>query len=160
MRISDWSSDVCSSDLTPAVALTCATREALRMGDEVKKMLQAAGAVLRSDDEALKKETEAADDIVDRLHEAIKLYLTRLNNEELDAPESARCVEIHTFTTNHEHIGDIIDKNLMELASKKIKNPHAFSSEGMAGREHFPGRIVRSEERREGKECVRTRRTR
>jgi phosphate:Na+ symporter len=95
---------------TPAVALTCATRETLRMGDEVKKMLQATGKVLRSDDETLKKETEAADDIVDRLHEAIKLYLTKLNNEELDAQESARCVEILNFTTNLEHIGDIIDK--------------------------------------------------
>src|SRR5690606_18170649 len=79
---------------TPAVALTCATREALRIGDEVKKMLQAAGTVLRSDDETLKKETEAADDTIDRLHEAIKLYLTKLNSEELDSQESARCVEI------------------------------------------------------------------
>ena len=127
---------------TPAVALTCATREALRMGDEVKTMLQAAGAVLRSDDETLKKETEAADDTVDRLHEAIKLYLTKLNNEELDAPESARCVEILNFTTNLEHIGDIIDKNLMELASKKIKQHTAFSTDGMAELEAFHGRIV------------------
>jgi phosphate:Na+ symporter len=127
---------------TPAVALTCATREALRMGDEVKTMLQAAGAVLRSDDETLKKETEAADDTVDRLHEAIKLYLTKLNNEELDAPESARCVEILNFTTNLEHIGDIIDKNLMELASKKIKQRTAFSAPGMAELESFHARIV------------------
>src|SRR3546814_3473308 len=92
MRISDWSLDVCSSDL----------------------------------------ETEAAYDVVDHLHEAIKLYLTKLNNEELDAQESGRCVEILNFTTNLEHIGDIIDKNLMELASKKIKNHTAFSAEGMA----------------------------
>lgn len=127
---------------TPAVALTCATREALRMGDEVKKMLQAAGAVLRSDDETLKKETEAADDTVDRLHEAIKLYLTKLNSEELDGPESARCVEILNFTTNLEHIGDIIDKNLMELASKKMKNHTAFSTDGMAELETFHTRIV------------------
>lgn len=127
---------------TPAVALTCATREALRMGDEVKKMLLAAGTVLRSNDETLKKETEAADDTVDRLHEAIKLYLTKLNNEELDAPESARCVEILNFTTNLEHIGDIIDKNLMELASKKIKNHTAFSTDGMAELESFHTRIV------------------
>ncbi|MGF1593660.1 MAG: Na/Pi cotransporter family protein [Kiloniellaceae bacterium] len=127
---------------TPAVALTCATRETLRMGDEVKKMLQATGKVLRSDDETLKKETEAADDIVDRLHEAIKLYLTKLNNEELDAQESARCVEILNFTTNLEHIGDIIDKNLMELASKKIKNHTAFSPAGMAELESFHSRIV------------------
>ena len=127
---------------TPAVALTCATREALRMGDEVKVMLQAAGKVLSSDDETLKKETEAADDTVDRLHEAIKLYLTKLNNEELDSQESARCVEILNFTTNLEHIGDIIDKNLMELASKKIKNHTAFSNTGMAELETFHGRIV------------------
>jgi phosphate:Na+ symporter len=127
---------------TPAVALTCATREALRMGDEVKKMLQAAGAVLRSDDETLKKETEAADDTIDRLHEAIKLYLTKLNSEELDSQESGRCVEILNFTTNLEHIGDIIDKNLMELASKKIKNHTAFSSDGMKELETFHVRIV------------------
>ncbi len=127
---------------TPAVALTCATREALRMGDEVKVMLQAAGKVLSSDDETLKKETEAADDTVDRLHEAIKLYLTKLNNEELDSQESARCVEILNFTTNLEHIGDIIDKNLMELASKKIKNHTAFSNAGMAELEAFHARIV------------------
>src|SRR3546814_200010 len=58
---------------THAVALTCAAREALRMGDEVKKMLQAAGTVLHSNDETLRKETEAADDVVDHLHEALKL---------------------------------------------------------------------------------------
>ncbi len=127
---------------TPAVALTCATREALRMGDEVKKMLLATGQVLRSNDEALKKETEAADDMVDRLHEAIKLYLTKLNNEELDEPESARCVEILNFTTNLEHIGDIIDKNLMELASKKIKQRTSFSATGMKELEDFHDHIA------------------
>jgi phosphate:Na+ symporter len=127
---------------TPAVALTCATREALRMGDEVKKMLLATGKVLRSNDETLKKETEAADDTVDRLHEAIKFYLTKLNNEELDEQESARCVEILNFTTNLEHIGDIIDKNLMELASKKIKHRASFSAQGMDELESFHARIV------------------
>jgi len=127
---------------TPTVALTCATREALRMGDEVKNMLLATGKVLRSNDETLKKETEAADDLVDRLHEAIKFYLTKLNNEELDAPESARCVEILNFTTNLEHIGDIIDKNLMELATKKIKQHTSFSHEGMEELETFHAQIV------------------
>ena len=122
--------------------MTEAEARKLRMGDEVKKMLQAAGTVLRSDDETLKKETEAADDIVDRLHEAIKLYLTKLNNAELDPHESGRCVEILSFTTNLEHIGDIIDKNLMELASKKIKQRTAFSSTGMAELESFHARIV------------------
>ena len=39
-------------------------------------------------------------------------------------------MEIIAFTTNLEHVGDIIDKNLIELASKKIKNRLRFSQEG------------------------------
>src|SRR5205085_127303 len=37
-----------------------------------------------------------------------------------------------TFTTNLEHIGDIVDKNLMELAGKKIKHKRRFSEDGAA----------------------------
>jgi phosphate:Na+ symporter len=46
--------------------------------------------------------------------------------------ESRRYIEILTFTTNLEHIGDIIDKNLMELAAKKIRQRYTFSAEGLA----------------------------
>jgi phosphate:Na+ symporter len=41
-------------------------------------------------------------------------------------------VEIIAFTTNLEHVGDIVDKNLMELAAKKIRNQLHFSAEGLA----------------------------
>jgi phosphate:Na+ symporter len=36
-------------------------------------------------------------------------------------------MEIISFSINLEHIGDIIDKNLMELAIKKIKHKLAGS---------------------------------
>ena len=39
-------------------------------------------------------------------------------------------MEIISFTINLEHIGDIIDKNLSELATKKIKRRFQFSTEG------------------------------
>jgi phosphate:Na+ symporter len=42
-------------------------------------------------------------------------------------------MEIITFVINLEHIGDIIDKNLMELATKKIKHKYQFSKEGAQG---------------------------
>src|SRR3546814_18059676 len=89
------------------------------MGDEVKKMLQAAGTVLHSNDETLRKETEAADDVVDHMHEAIKLYLTKLNNEELDAQERVRCVEILNFHNNLEHTGENIHKHMMKMRSEE-----------------------------------------
>lgn len=128
----------------PSVALTGAARETLRMGDEVKTMLTAAGRVLRENDTSLRVKVEAADDIVDGLHEAIKLYLTRLTEEELDKAESQRSVQILSFTTNLEHVGDIIDKNLMELAAKKIKGRINFSPEGQAELDDFHNRILQN----------------
>jgi len=129
---------------TPSVALTGATREALRMGDAVKSMLTSAGDVLRANDANLRKTVEAQDDVVDRLHEAIKLFLTRLTEEELDKAESQRSIEILSFTTNLEHVGDIIDKNLMELAGKKIKGHISFSEQGQAELEDFHDRILQN----------------
>lgn len=127
---------------TPTVALACATRETLRMGDEVKKMLSGSLEVFQQNNAEQLREIERMDDIVDDLHEAIKLYLTRLTREELDAAESSRNVEILSFTTNLEHIGDIIDKNLMELASKKIKGRLSFSSEGTNELNQFHERVL------------------
>jgi phosphate:Na+ symporter len=73
------------------------------------------------------------DNVVDRLHEAIKLYLTDITRREsLGDADARRWSDIMAFTTNLEHVGDIIDKNLMELAAKRIKNNYRFSAEGMA----------------------------
>lgn len=126
----------------PAVALACAGREALRLGDFVERMLARALDVFTQDDEKLAKEIETLDDTVDRLHEAIKIYLTRLTREELDDPESRRAIEILSFTTNLEHVGDIIDKNLMELAAKKIKNRTSFSDAGLRELSDMHERVV------------------
>ncbi len=115
---------------TPSVAIASAARETLRLGDVVTEMLRKTMDVFRSDDRRLLREVENMDDIVDRLQESIKLYLTKVSREALDPEESRRCIDVITFTTNLEHVGDIIDKNLMELAAKKIKNRLQFSNEG------------------------------
>ncbi len=127
---------------SPVVALACASREALRIGDFVQQMLARTMDVLRNNDDAMRKEVEGMDDVVDRLHEATKFYLTRLTREELDQDESNRSIEILSFTTNLEHIGDIIDKNLMELAAKKSKSKASFSEAGKEELVDFHGRVV------------------
>ena len=126
---------------TPAEALACAMRETLHMGDRVGDMLRRALTAIEGSDPRLVREVEAADNDVDRLYEAIKLYLVQVSRAELTNQESRRYVEILTFTTNLEHIGDIIDKNLMELAQKKIRNQLAFSPDGLADLRAFHARI-------------------
>lgn len=116
----------------PSVALACAARETLHMGDVVEDMLRQSLAALMSNDRKLVAAISRMDNIVDRLHEAVKLYVTRLTRGSLEEADGHRAMEIIAFSINLEHIGDIIDKNLMELASKKIKRRLTFSPEGAA----------------------------
>ncbi len=127
---------------SPAVATANAARETLRMGDTVAKMLGGTLDVFRNDDRKLLREIEQMDNDVDTLHEAIKLYLTEVSRESMDARDQKRSIDVITFTTNLEHIGDIIDKNLMELAAKKIKNKLRFSDEGFGEIERMHRRLM------------------
>jgi phosphate:Na+ symporter len=127
---------------TPSEALACAMRETLHMGDRVADMMRQALVVFEKSDPKLVKDVEKSDNVVDELHEAIKLYLVKASKAEMTDEESQRYIEIITFTTNLEHVGDIIDKNLMELAAKKIKNRYTFSPEGLEEIRKFHGRVT------------------
>jgi len=129
---------------TPSLALADAARETLRMGDFVEVMLRQVMTALMTNDRALVREVSRMDNVVDKLDEAIKLYVTKLTRGSLDEREGHRAMEIISFTINLEHVGDIIDKNLAELAGKKIKRKLQFSSEGAEELAAFHKRIVES----------------
>ncbi len=117
----------------PNVALSDAAREVLRIVDVVDAMLRAFLDALRTDDRKLLTQIAKMDDTLDRLHNAVKLYLTAISREEgLDEADAKRCSDILAFTINLEHCGDILDKSLREIAAKKIKNRLSFSAEGLA----------------------------
>ncbi|HYI29230.1 MAG TPA: Na/Pi cotransporter family protein [Bradyrhizobium sp.] len=115
---------------TPSLALADAARETLHMGDHVEVMLRKVMAAMMTNDRALVDEVSRMDNSVDNLDEAIKLYVTKLTRGSLDEREGQRAMEIVSFAINLEHMGDIIDKNLSELATKKIKRRFQFSPEG------------------------------
>jgi phosphate:Na+ symporter len=115
---------------TPSLALADAARETLHMGDLVEVMLRKVMAAIMTNDRALVDQVSRMDNSVDSLDEAIKLYVTKLTRGSLDEREGQRAMEIISFTINLEHIGDIIDKNLSELATKKIKRRFQFSPDG------------------------------
>jgi phosphate:Na+ symporter len=129
---------------TPPLALANAARETLRMGDAIECMLREIMTALMNNDRKLVADVSRRDNIVDRLDEAIKLYVTKLTRDSLDEREGRRAMEIISFTINLEHIGDIIDKNLCELATKKIKRRYQFSPEGAAELAAFHKRILDS----------------
>ncbi len=128
---------------TPPLALANAARETLRMGDTIEAMLRDVMTALMNNDRKLASDVSRMDNVVDRLNEAIKLYITKLTRDSLDEREGRRAMEIVSFTINLEHIGDIIDKNLCELAAKKIKRRYQFSAEGAAELTAFHKRVCR-----------------
>jgi phosphate:Na+ symporter len=116
---------------TPALALGQATREALRTSDIAREMLVDAVKVFQSDDEALIAEIKNRDNLVDILDRHIRLYLTSLSSSHLTESQSKRVVIVLEISRNLEIIGDIIDRNIMHLAAKRIDKGLTFSQEGM-----------------------------
>ena len=129
---------------TPSLALADAARETLHMGDLLETMLRQVMNALMTNDRDLAAQVSRMDNAVDGLDEAIKLYVTKLTRGSLDEREGRRAMEIISFAINLEHIGDIIDKNLCELATKKMKRKLEFSSEGAAELNAFHKRILES----------------
>jgi phosphate:Na+ symporter len=117
---------------TPAVALANAARETLRIVDVVEKMLAGTQQALRGDDRHRIAETSQLDDVVDRLHHALQRYISAIAREGLSEIEAQRLSEVQAFAINLEHIGDIIDKNLTELAAKRMRLKLSLSPEGLA----------------------------
>jgi phosphate:Na+ symporter len=129
---------------TPSLALADAARETLHMGDLVETMLRNVMAAMMTNDRSLVDKVSRMDNSVDALDEAIKLYVTKLTRGSLDEREGHRAMEIIAFAINLEHMGDIIDKNLSELATKKIKRRFQFSPEGASELSTFHKRTVDS----------------
>lgn len=127
---------------TPVIALAAAARETLRMAEMVEHMLDQTNKAFEKNDGSLVESISRKDNTVDKLYHAIKIYLTRLTRESLDPKESDRYLQILTFATNLEHIGDIIDKSLIEMARKKIKYRENFSAEGWREIQDFHRQVL------------------
>lgn len=127
----------------PALALGAASREVMRMAERVEAMLEETIHTFTDQDDRRRLAIKKLDDEVDVLQEAIKLYLTRLTRHPLSKEEARTAYDLILFTTNLEHVGDIIDKNLLELAAKRQRNGLAFSDDGWSELMDFHSRIVK-----------------
>lgn len=127
---------------SPTIALASAARETLRIAKIAEDMFSNSMIALKEEsDEALGK-VRAADDQIDDLYNEVKLYLTKVSEEALDPKESDRFVQILSFSTNLEHIGDIIDSSLVDITNSKINNKVRFSKEGFQEIREFHNRIL------------------
>ena len=116
---------------SPSKALACAKREALNMANITQIMLRNTLPVLKEGNDELRQEIAVMEDDVERLFNAIKIYIARIMREELTEEEAQRAMDLLSFTANMEHMGDIIEGSLMELAVKKANLGIQFSQQGL-----------------------------
>lgn len=127
----------------PALALGAASREVMRLAERVETMLRDIIHTFSDTDDTRRQAIRKIDDEVDALQEAVKLYLTRLTRQPLSEADARRAFDLILFTTNLEHVGDIIDKNLLELAAKRQRYGVSFSEEGWAELTAFHARVLK-----------------
>jgi len=116
---------------SPSKALACAKREALNMANITQIMLRNTLPILKEGNDELRQEIAVMEDDVERLFNAIKIYIARIMREELTEEEAQRAMDLLSFTANMEHMGDIIEGSLMELAVKKANLGTQFSQQGL-----------------------------
>ena len=127
---------------TPSLAISCAAREALHQADIVETMMVGMLRVIRDNDLQMAEDLRKMDDTVDELYSAIKYYLTKISREALGEVEARRWADIISFTINMEHIGNSIERILIDIEDKKIRKGRSFSEAGMAEITELHTRLV------------------
>jgi len=93
-------------------------------------MLRAAMEALDAGDRTRIEEAKQLDNSLDALNRAVRLYLSEIDVEAMDENDENRLSTILMFATNLEHAGDILGRNVMSIASRRLKRGLAFSKEG------------------------------
>lgn len=115
----------------PRLALASATRELLRMGELVEVMARPVLMMLEKGSEQEIRRLQQLDTQVNAIHSSVKLYIAEVNRGELTGEQAERSMELVGFAVNLERAGDLVAKNLLELALELQKNKISFSPEGL-----------------------------
>lgn len=127
---------------TPYLALTNASREALHMADLVEAMLKRLMDALAGNDANAIKDLAQTGKALDRLQEALKIYLTQLGTDGLSETDVRRHRLVLEFVVNLGHAGDIIERGLVEIAVRKAKRGLVFAKQDETDLRLFHGLVL------------------
>lgn len=133
-----------NTGLTDSVPLSLdqSMREILHVAEIVSGMFGDLWRALKSNDRELAEEVSARDDQVDLLDSEIKRFLTTVLTLGEDAAQAREQMRQLRYLTELETVGDIIDKNLVELVIKRHKLNVDFSKDGWQELDGFYGKVL------------------
>lgn len=127
---------------TPELAIAQAQQEILRLSDIVQQMVERSFVLFENFSQKELEAVKEMDQLVDFLNRGIKLFLTKLSQNEMSPEQAQKQFEILIRTNDLENIGDIVDKNILELLKKNVKKGYQFSNEGWAELSTFHQKVM------------------
>jgi len=89
----------------------------------------------------LASDIEGRDDKVDILNREIRFYLARLGQEAMTREQANRQMELISLSNDIENAGDLVNRNILRLARRKVARGLAFSREGWTEIRDFHGKV-------------------
>lgn len=116
---------------SPDLALYLARKELIRMANIVDEMFVGIMKVFFNRDENLLYKLCKLDRVVDILSNAIIHYLTEMKLDDLTPEQSSETYALLNVVNDFEHIGDLIDKDIIPIIEKQIDNELKLSDAGI-----------------------------
>ena len=104
---------------TPSIALAFATRETLRLADEVRHHIQHLALARGTANIALARRVKLSDARIDQLNQEIILYLSKLGSDLGDYDRKWQ-LTLFNFSNELETVGDVIEKTLCDAVIKQL----------------------------------------
>ncbi len=105
---------------TPSIALDLVRREIGRMGKHVLTMVRDIMPAILHGSASELDDIRAIDERVDILHAEIVVFLGRISQNELTEKQTAELVHLMDAVNDLENIGDVVERNLVELGRRRI----------------------------------------
>lgn len=115
---------------TPSIAIGMSQKEIIRITDRITEMVMRCDQMFKNYNSELVAEVLKKEDEVDILSEATNRYLTRLMRQPITKDEFNQCMGLVHIVKDYEHIGDVIEKNIVYLAESKYANNVDFTEDG------------------------------
>jgi phosphate:Na+ symporter len=110
----------------PAMALDQVRRELSELGNMVRSMLDRSFHVVTSGTEAEVAELEQKDSDIDVIYAEVIRYLGRLSQKDLVQEQPQQLSHYVSIANYLENIGDVIDKDMLSLVRKRMRNNMAI----------------------------------
>jgi phosphate:Na+ symporter len=124
------------------IALHMAKKEILIVTVLIKEMFRRVDLAFKEKEKKEAKKISKHDKKVDILHKEIIFYLVKISQKELGTEETKKSMNYLFIQNELESIGDIIDKNLVVMAKKMIKQNLAFSEYGSKELTELHGKVM------------------